>query len=978
MRLTKNNIKIIISLTLVVLLALLINQTKTLTPLERYRDMQVSYNEDLGIAIERYLVQNRENPEEFLVAPTIPADLAVSLIPKSSANVLVNIEPLYLPRDCSLNQIGLSTLQLGSSSNQANGINITLNRIYEEDLSVTANQGLDVVLDDGRNGRCGKVTLTFHKKSNALPYLAIFLLVWSTLSLLLAFFNIDPIIAAFGAFLNILFVYANTTITAATLINFSTTILFCLCIVGLILLLNSLPLWRWLKTLLATASISLPFGLATIYIVYPQLFSSPINEDSIHAVLQSNLRQGIEFWQAFVGIKLTLALILALFTLLAISYLFTKNTAKKLATMVAGLSLFAPALFALPTTISNTPILAMTSESITGYFEELTRFKELREERLSELNEIGASLKVDNQTLVVVLGESASKHHMSSYGYGRDTNPNADRLIRSGEMIRFDAAYSNHVHSNPTISRALTSASNYKNEDWINSPSILNAANAAGIKTAWVSNKPMYGVWDNHMNVIGNEAEEVSFINKRVGTQKYSNEHDAAMLPLVYQSISASKNNELVFMHLQGSHVHYCARVPIGFDYFKEYPEKNVYGSFLNPGKNQDLITRFINCYDNSIRYSDYVLNELIERLNSQEKPSAVLYISDHGENVMDNKAHNASEFDYFMAEIPAYFWANNEWRMQYQSTWQNLVSNREKIFTNDYLFELVTGLAGVDSAVIDTRNDLSSQDYIEPESPKTMHGEVQLNAPDNWSFWQPENLRSLRDSNHLTKIIAANSNTVSKAGTMIAQGLAAIQLDLYLQNDGDNASLFVGFDPNKSTEISLYDFVSKLDSSQIAQLWLTAHNLENTNINATLRQLNELNENTQLTEKPTLIINRKNSEYKELFENGIQLAYALDEQDISILTQGNRLERQKMFEEVHAFAKSIGASTISLPADHFAENKQELDLLVKDGIDLQLSLPSNIDLATPNLSSVISDTDYFNDPRVNSISLKVNSRHNL
>ena len=46
---------------------------------------------------------------------------------------------------------------------------------------------------------------------------------------------------------------------------------------------------------------------------------------------------------------------------------------------------------------------------------------------------------------------------------------------------------------------------------------------------------------------------------------------------------------------------------------------------------------QLINAYDNSIRYVDAVLDSVASVLESTGRPAAMLYLSDHGEDIFDD-----------------------------------------------------------------------------------------------------------------------------------------------------------------------------------------------------------------------------------------------------------------------------------------------------------------------------------------------------
>jgi len=621
--------------------------------------------------------------------------------------------------------------------------------------------------------------------------------------------------------------------------------------------------------------------------------------------------------------------------------------------------------------VDQTPILFTTKEAVSKYFYELDKFKEIADLRVDNLAKIGATVKNNNQTLVVVIGESASKHHLSSYGYPRKTSPNSDRMIKSGEMIRLNAVYSNHTHSNPTISRALTGASSYNGKDWVETPSVVNVANAAGLNTTWVSNKPMYGAWDSHMTVIGTEAQNVTHINTRIGVKRIPNQPDGAMLPLVKEGITTGKDNEVVFMHLQGSHGHYCYRYPDEFEKFTEKPKKYVYGQLLGEVNHR---AHPVNCYDNSIYYTDHILNELVKYLTDVEKPSAMLYVPDHGENAMEGKGHNSAKFDFFMTEVPAFFWANDSWKKQNPQRWKAMQSNRDKVFTNDHLFELVAGLNGIDSKAVDIKNDLSSTTYQEPATPKTLHGRRNLNVSTNTSYWQRENIRRLIDQNLQQKVVAHRVNTLGKAGNILSDGLTSFEIDVHYA-DG---KLNIGYDKDSMADVHLEQFLNELDVDvfEFKKLWLNLRSLKQNEPSDLLKHLDALDSKLDLKQRMHILVSETNEEIPLLAAAGYSLIYKIEDSLID-LSSGNT--NGKLAQSIVNSARQIGASGISLDTTAYSFYKEHLAPLVEDQeLSIHLRTPSGLELSTAKLLEALNRQDYFKDPEITSISLDTYSRHHL
>jgi KDO II ethanolaminephosphotransferase len=100
---------------------------------------------------------------------------------------------------------------------------------------------------------------------------------------------------------------------------------------------------------------------------------------------------------------------------------------------------------------------------------------------------------------------------------------------------------------------------------------------------------------------------------------------DGKLLPLLENSIK-DDGRHFILLHTLGSHYHYSQRYPKEFEKFTPTCED----------KFKSCTTEELsNGYDNSILYTDYVLNEIIQI--SKNKMSIVIYVSDHGESLGEN-----------------------------------------------------------------------------------------------------------------------------------------------------------------------------------------------------------------------------------------------------------------------------------------------------------------------------------------------------
>ena len=97
---------------------------------------------------------------------------------------------------------------------------------------------------------------------------------------------------------------------------------------------------------------------------------------------------------------------------------------------------------------------------------------------------------------VLVIGESETRNHMQVYGYDRETTPWLQDQRENRENITFSNAYSNHTHTVPVLTYALSENNQYNEIALQDAYSIVEAANAAGYETYWLSNQRKLGAWD--------------------------------------------------------------------------------------------------------------------------------------------------------------------------------------------------------------------------------------------------------------------------------------------------------------------------------------------------------------------------------------------------------------------------------------------------------------------------------------------------
>ena len=302
-----------------------------------------------------------------------------------------------------------------------------------------------------------------------------------------------------------------------------------------------------------------------------------------------------------------------------------------------------------------------------------------------------------------VIGETGRAHNWGLYGYERNTTP---LLQQQKGLIPFTdvLTQSNTTHKSVPMLLSLASAENY--DRIYHEKSIITAFKEAGFYTVFLSNQKY-----NHsfIDLFGKEADRTFFI-KEEGKNKNAN--DADLLPYVDQALAEGHHKLFIVLHTYGSH----------FNYRERYPET---AAIYQPDNFADASPKhraqLINAYDNTIAQTDAFLNQLIERLKQQRVSSAMIYTSDHGEDIFDDDRHlflhSSPRPSYYQLHVPFVIWTSREYRRGYPELVQNMLLNHHQpVASNATVAPTFLQLAGIDTPLRMDSLSLCSKTYQMPE----------------------------------------------------------------------------------------------------------------------------------------------------------------------------------------------------------------------------------------------------------------------
>lgn len=300
---------------------------------------------------------------------------------------------------------------------------------------------------------------------------------------------------------------------------------------------------------------------------------------------------------------------------------------------------------------------------------------------------------------IIVVGETARADHFGLNGYERNTTP----LLSNQNFLNFSNVTSCGTETAVSVPCMFSSLGreNYSGSKAKSQEGLLDVVKHAGFTVFWR---------DNNSSCKG-ACDRVTYENvQHFNVPEFCNDRecfDEILLHNLDQRLSA--NDMLIVLHQKGSH---------GPDYFNRYPENmNHYLPVCKTSRLQNCSTQeLINAFDNTIRYTDYFLNETIEWLKTKRDTynTAMIYLSDHGESLGENNIF-LHGMPYSIApkvqkSIPFFMWFSPEFENTNEINRQCLKNISEQQYSHDNLFHTVLGLLNIQTKVYNSEFDITHQ----------------------------------------------------------------------------------------------------------------------------------------------------------------------------------------------------------------------------------------------------------------------------
>ena len=286
----------------------------------------------------------------------------------------------------------------------------------------------------------------------------------------------------------------------------------------------------------------------------------------------------------------------------------------------------------------------------------------------------------EKAVVVLVIGESARKANFQLYGYQRDTNP----LLSKQEGLKVyqaNACATYTTAGTKAILEPIDSGDLYE--------LLPNYAFRTGVDVSWRTYN--WGEPPIHID------EYLTDVDLGKMYPDVNRDYDGILFAGLRERILSSKKDKvLIILHTSTSH---------GPKYADKCPEEfHVY----------QPVDNLVNAYDNTIRYTDFLLDGLINTLRGlTDWHTAMIFISDHGESLGENNMfmHGlpmklAPKEQY---EIPFLVWTSDNFR-RYKPTAKSQdapAGELPALLEQHYIFHSVLNLLSIESPAYNEKFDI-------------------------------------------------------------------------------------------------------------------------------------------------------------------------------------------------------------------------------------------------------------------------------
>ena len=449
-------------------------------------------------------------------------------------------------------------------------------------------------------------------------------------------------------------------------------------------------------TIFITLAELIMLAIPIAQLIYYSLYKACINETAIEMIQGTDYNETIEFFKSMPIMLNIITFLGSIFITVAALFVNYQEMIIQRDTPIINLAIISAIAIFLSTYLWKKKHGVFIRTAIVEFYLDVKeylapnlQYGQNMQERISELLVTPLNQNDKPHTILLVIGESASRDYMKAFNkeYKYDTTPWLDKMKESKNFILFPNAFSIGANTVLAVSNAMTEINQYNDKKFYNACSIIDIAHAAGYKVHWYSNQGHLGSADTPVTLIANTADVAKWTKQELNQVQY----DESLLPYL-EELNPAKNNFLV-VHLTGSH----------FNFLNRYPES--FTKFSTPGK-YDLEVN----YADSIAYTDYVLEQIFNCAKDKLNLQAMVYFSDHA--TVPDKRRSPNFEGLASVRIPFFTYFADEYIAQHQEVYDTLKKHENFYWTNDLAYELLCSILDIKSNHFDETNSLASEKF--------------------------------------------------------------------------------------------------------------------------------------------------------------------------------------------------------------------------------------------------------------------------
>lgn len=456
---------------------------------------------------------------------------------------------------------------------------------------------------------------------------------------------------------------------------------------------------NWLAipaTIIITIAELIMLAIPVAQLIYYGLYKACINENGMEMIQETHYNEIIEYIKSMpimLNIITFLGSIFVTAAMLFVNYqemVIHKNTPLINMAIISAIAIFLSTyLWKKKHGVFIRTAIVEFYLDVKEYLATNLQYTQNMQERISKLQVTSLNKSQKPQTILIVIGESASRDYMKAFNkeYKYNTTPWLDRMAQSKNFILFPNAFSILPGTVIAVSNAMTEINQYNDKKFYESCSIIDIAHKAGYKVHWYSNQGHLGSADTPVTLIANTADVAKWTKQELNQIQY----DESLLDYLGE-LDTTKNNFLV-VHLKGSH----------FNFLNRYPES--FTKFGTAGKYELELN-----YANSIAYTDSVLEQIFNYAKDNLNLQAMVYFSDHA--TVPDKRRSPNFEGLASVRIPFFTYFADEYIAQHQKIYDTLKKHENFYWTNDLAYELLCSILDIKSNHFDETNSLASEKF--------------------------------------------------------------------------------------------------------------------------------------------------------------------------------------------------------------------------------------------------------------------------